>query len=76
VGDFNGDGKADVITANFAELGDTRHVYLLESDLRLFLGNGDGTFQPAQVVTFPDDYAPGSIVWSRSRGLRSRTSGG
>jgi hypothetical protein len=37
VGDFNGDGKLDVVTANF----DSNTVSVL-------LGNGDGTFQPAQ----------------------------
>jgi hypothetical protein len=35
VGDFNGDGKADLVTANYQ----TNNVSVL-------LGNGDGTFQP------------------------------
>jgi hypothetical protein len=36
VGDFNNDGKLDVIAANFAG-----------TTISEFLGNGDGTFQPA-----------------------------
>src|SRR5260370_431795 len=37
VGDFNGDGKLDLAVTNFSD----RNVSVL-------LGNGDGTFQPAQ----------------------------
>src|SRR5205823_3940948 len=45
VGDFNGDGKLDVAVAHF-----------YSNDVTLLLGNGDGTFQPAQVVqTFASD---------------------
>jgi hypothetical protein len=48
VGDFNGDGKADLITVPF-------HVCIFHcspsppppADADLWLGNGDGTFQPA-----------------------------
>jgi hypothetical protein len=49
VGDFNGDGKQDIVITNF-------HVtvprprgfpYVDESDVRVFLGNGDGTFEAA-----------------------------
>jgi len=41
VGDFNGDGKPDLAVVNFGDW----NVYVL-------LGNGDGTFQPAQSVFF------------------------
>ena len=42
VGDFNGDGKLDVVTASGAG-----------SFLSVALGNGDGTFQPAVQYTLP-----------------------
>src|SRR6516164_2973577 len=38
VGDVNGDGRLDLATANFND--DT---------MSLLLGNGDGTFKPAQI---------------------------
>src|SRR5262249_46213535 len=37
VGDFNGDGKLDLVTAN-----------LMGDSVSVLLGNGDGTFQTAQ----------------------------
>jgi hypothetical protein len=46
VGDFNGDGKLDLVTANYVNV---PRINLFESDVRVFLGNGDGTFQAAQV---------------------------
>jgi uncharacterized repeat protein (TIGR01451 family) len=38
VGDFNGDGRADLVAANFSSN---------QGLVSVFLGNGDGTFQPA-----------------------------
>ena len=38
--DLNGDGKTDIIVANFAD-----------NTLGVLLGNGDGTFQPQQTIT-------------------------
>src|SRR5262249_54434481 len=42
VGDFNGDGKLDIVTANGG------------GTMSLLLGNGDGTFQAAQNFTLPN----------------------
>src|SRR6267378_2390981 len=54
VGDFNGDGKADLAVVNFGDW----NVYVL-------LGNGDGTFQAARSVYF----APGGgFPWSIAAG--------
>src|SRR5262249_2170614 len=39
LGDFNGDGKLDIVTAN-----------LPDNSLSILLGNGDGTFQPARTI--------------------------
>jgi len=49
VGDFNGDGKQDLVTANFGS-----------ADISVLLGNGDGTFRPA--VSYPVGTNPTSIV--------------
>jgi hypothetical protein len=49
VHDINGDGKLDVVTANFAS-----------STLSVFLGNGDGTFQPATIM--PANNSPTAVI--------------
>ncbi len=51
VGDFNGDGNLDIVTTNFSYTFDGHRgiVTVKESDVRVFLGNGDGTFQPAGI---------------------------
>jgi hypothetical protein len=48
VGDFNGDGKQDLVTANLSYDIGRLNTYIWEDDVRVFLGNGDGTFQPGQ----------------------------
>ncbi len=54
VGDFNGDGKADLAVVNFGDW----NVYVL-------LGNGDGTFQAARSVYFASG---GGFPWSIAAG--------
>jgi hypothetical protein len=51
VADFNGDGRQDIVTTNFYESVVRGVVNIIESDVRVFLGNGDGTFQAAEVFT-------------------------
>jgi hypothetical protein len=52
VGDFNGDGKLDLMI-----LGETSY----SSGLTVLLGNGDGAFQPAQNIAF-DFFNPTSLA--------------
>ncbi len=51
VADLNGDGRQDLVSANFASHANRPNYVTVidESDLRVFLGNGDGTFQAAQL---------------------------
>jgi hypothetical protein len=49
MGDFNGDGKEDVVTANFSG-----------NNVSVLLGNGDGTFRPP--VNYATQVAPTSVA--------------
>ncbi len=60
VGDFNGDGKLDLVTTNYSVAYDRFHSGVLENDMRVYLGDGDGTFQAAQV--FPAGDGPLSVA--------------
>ncbi len=52
VGDFNGDGKPDMVSANSGT-----------GDVSVLLGNGDGTFQPAaRYAVLPAGYSPNRVV--------------
>jgi uncharacterized repeat protein (TIGR01451 family) len=55
-GDFNGDGKLDVLYSNYASGGAT-----------LLFGNGDGTFQPVG-TTLPTDGTPGGLAFADLNG--------
>src|SRR5207247_3960170 len=57
VGDFNGDGKADLAVAN--------HV---SHDVTILLGNGDGSFNPAPGSPVPAGYFPAAVVVSDFNG--------
>ena len=52
IGDFNGDGKADIVVSNCCN----------ENYVSVLIGNGDGTFQP------PVNYPTGSDPWSIALG--------
>jgi hypothetical protein len=46
-GDFNSDGKTDLIANYFTSSNGS------QSETDLFLGNGDGTFQPKKIINLP-----------------------
>lgn len=61
VGDFNGDGKLDFVTAT-EENGIT-----LQNQLSVFLGNGDGTFRAGQTLLFgaaEDSYSDPTSIFA------------
>jgi hypothetical protein len=51
VGDLNGDGKLDIVAANGSQL---------DNDISIFIGNGNGTFQPQ--VRVPVGFRPGGVL--------------
>jgi hypothetical protein len=55
VGDFNHDGKLDVVVSNFGEAG------FGPATISVFLGNGDGTFQPPTNLPLPASADPWEV---------------
>jgi hypothetical protein len=49
LGDFNGDGKQDIVVTNYYQGNPPRNPGPRISGVRVYLGNGDGTFQGALV---------------------------
>jgi hypothetical protein len=60
VGDFNGDGNLDLVTTNYYVECDEGGCFVVESDVRVYLGHGDGTFGAAH--TFAAGSAPNAVV--------------
>jgi VCBS repeat protein len=58
VGDFNSDGNTDLMANYFKGNG------FKQTETDLFLGNGDGTFQPKKIITLP-----GNTVYNAEEGI-------
>ena len=65
-GDFNGDGKPDLIVANAG----TNALHNQDGNISLLAGNGDGTFQEARVIgiKITTDIGPNSVIASDFNG--------
>ena len=53
VGDFNGDGKLDLASANYG---------MSSNNVSILIGNGDGTFQPVVNYSVPNGALPAAVA--------------
>jgi hypothetical protein len=60
IGDFNGDGKLDLVTTSYSEYCGYSSCTIIESGVRVLLGNGDGTFGSARY--FAAGSSPSSVA--------------
>jgi hypothetical protein len=61
IADLNGDGHPDLVVSNLCPAGGNCNSATVEGQISVFIGNGDGTFQPAAVYS-SDGYIAESVA--------------